>query len=69
MPLEAVLTSQDAWARTRWPGHTGRRAPSLAANLIVPMSPEVRDQFSNGSGGELGQYIFCYLSGSCLRCK
>jgi hypothetical protein len=54
MPLDAVLASQYAWARTRWPGHTGRRAPSLPENLIVPMSSEVREQFRNGSGGELG---------------
>ena len=54
MPLEAVLKSQHAWARTRWPAHTDPRAPSLDANLIFPMTPDVRDQFKNGSGNELG---------------
>jgi restriction endonuclease-like protein len=55
MPLEAVLSEQARWATNRWPSHSGKRAPSLEANLITPMSDEIRNQFSSGSGGELGQ--------------
>jgi len=54
MPLDAILRSQHAWANVQWPAHTDRRAPSLDANLILPMSPDVRDQYKNGSGDELG---------------
>ncbi len=55
MPLEAVLSEQARWAAERWPSHSGKRAPSLEANLITPMSDEIRYQFSSGSGGELGK--------------
>lgn len=54
MPLEAVVSRQTRWAAEYWPGHSGKRAPSLEANLIMPMSDEIRSQFSGGSGGELG---------------
>lgn len=57
MPLKAIIADQQEWARTQWPGHTDRRAPSLHANLIVPMSSEVHGQFSGGSGGELGSPV------------
>lgn len=55
MPLNELIAKQDEWARNRWHGHVGRRAPSLDENLIVPMSLEVRLQFTKGSGGELGR--------------
>jgi hypothetical protein len=55
MPLKEILASQDRWARKRWPGHTGRCAPGLDANLIIPMASDVRVQFEGGSGGELGK--------------
>jgi len=55
MPLGELIAKQEDWARSQWHGHTGRRAPSLGGNLIVPMSPEVRLQFASGSGGELGR--------------
>ena len=55
MPLNDLIARQEDWARNRWHGHVGRRAPSLRANLIVPMSREVRLQFAKGSGGELGR--------------
>ena len=54
MSLEAILASQAHWAGQVWPGHSGKRAPSLEANLIVPMSREVREQFGRASGAELG---------------
>lgn len=54
MPLSTILRSQTEWAEVRWPGHTGRRAPSLEENLNCPMPPSVQAQFLNGSGGELG---------------
>jgi len=55
MPLSELIAKQEEWARNRWHGHVGRRTPSLRANLIVLMSREVRLQFANGSGGELGR--------------
>lgn len=54
MPLEEIIGLQARWAKAQWPGHLGRRAPSLAENLIIPMSDGVRDQYLKGSGGELG---------------
>ena len=53
MPLQEIIAGQELWARKRWPGHTGRRAPSLDENLVVEMSSLVQQQFSAGSGGEL----------------
>jgi hypothetical protein len=35
MPLDNLLTDQTAWAKRRWPGHVGPRAPSLDDNLTV----------------------------------
>ena len=55
MPLSDLIARQDEWARSRWHDHAGRRAPSLRANLVIPMSREVRLQFASGSGGELGR--------------
>lgn len=55
MPLDDLLTGQAAWARRRWPGHVGPRAPSLDDNLICPLSVEARREFESGSGGELGR--------------
>jgi len=55
MPLGDLIARQEQWARSRWRGHSGRRAPTLAANLFVPMSREVRLQFASASGGELGR--------------
>src|SRR5262245_51087123 len=54
VPLQTLIASQEAWARRRWPSHEGRRAPSLRANLIVPMSRDIQSQFEHGSGSELG---------------
>lgn len=54
MPLEEILESQLRWAKVQWPGHSGRRAPSLEENLIIPMPDAVRDGYRKGSGGELG---------------
>jgi hypothetical protein len=54
MPLAELIAHQEEWARHRWRGHSSRRAPSLRANLFVPMSRDVRLQFTNGSGSELG---------------
>lgn len=54
MPLKQLIEAQARWARRRWPGHTGARAPSLEANLLVRLSRNVRCQFERGSGGELG---------------
>ena len=54
MPLKELLASQDRWAQRQWPGHAGRRAPSLDANLLISMAASVREQFANGNGGELG---------------
>ena len=54
MPLDAILEAQQSWASRRWPDHSGRRAPTLRENLILPMSPEIRRQFRRGSGNELG---------------
>lgn len=55
MPLEKILFDQAAWAKRRWPGHFGPRAPSLDDNLICPLSIEARKEFESGSGGELGR--------------
>ncbi len=55
MPLNTIITAQEHWASRRWRGHSGRRAPSLNANLLVRMSRDVRPQFERGSGGELGR--------------
>jgi hypothetical protein len=55
MALEQILRRQDQWARSRWANHTGRRAPSLDANLFFQMEPEVREQFTFGNGSELGR--------------
>lgn len=54
MSLKAIWASQARWAGETWPGHSGKRAPSLEANLIVPMSREVQEQFTRASGAELG---------------
>lgn len=54
MPLDALIHSQAAWARSKWPGHSAKRAPSLEANLIIPLDAESRKEFAAGSGGELG---------------
>ncbi len=54
MPLNELIEAQAAWARKRWPRHSGARAPSLDANLMVRMTATVRCQFERGSGGELG---------------
>jgi hypothetical protein len=56
MPLKEILASQNRWARSQWPCHVGRRAPSLEANLFISMAPSVQKQFANGSGGELGNH-------------
>lgn len=55
MPLEALIVAQSSWALRQWPGHLSRRAPSLDANLICPLSIEIRAEFAAGSGGELGR--------------
>lgn len=55
MSLNSIIATQALWASRRWPTHIGRRAPSLEANLIVPMAPEVRQQFAAGGGTELGK--------------
>ena len=54
MPLDAIIRAQLSWAKSCWPAHADRRAPSLDANLILPMPPEVRGQCEAGGGGELG---------------
>lgn len=54
MALVDILATQQRWATLRWPGHVGARAPSLTANLIMPMDDDVRRQFQGGAGGELG---------------
>lgn len=54
MPLAQIIAAQQQWARRTWPGHTGPRAPSLADNLIMPMSTVVHSAFKAGGGGELG---------------
>ena len=53
MPLSSIIATQALWASRRWPAHTGRRAPALEANLILPMASEVRRQFAAGGGSEL----------------
>src|SRR6266545_7587215 len=53
--LEKLIAAQAEWARRKWPGHSSRRAPSLDANLICPLSPETRADFETGSGDELGR--------------
>lgn len=53
MPLDDIIAAQERWARSMWPGHTGRRAPSVDLNLLVPLSNEIRVQFESASGGEL----------------
>lgn len=55
MPLDDLVTAQVTWAKRRWPGHVGLRAPSLEDNLICPLSVEARREFEAGSGGELGR--------------
>ena len=55
MPLSDILASQSSWARRRWAHHRGRRAPSLAQNLLIPMSRSVAADFRRGKGGELGK--------------
>ncbi len=55
MPLESLVAAQSEWARSRWPGHNSKRAPSLDDNLIVSLCGETRAEFENGSGGELGR--------------
>jgi hypothetical protein len=55
MPLDDLLKAQATWAARRWPGHVGRRAPSLDENLIFPLTIEARREFEAGSGGELGR--------------
>lgn len=55
MSLNAIIALQKRWAEKKWPGHTGLRAPSLDDNLCIQISPEVRQQFEEGSGGELGR--------------
>lgn len=55
MPLDDLLAAQAAWAKRRWPGHVGPRAPSLDDNLICPLSVEARREFEAGSGSELGR--------------
>lgn len=54
MPLESMVAAQLDWARSRWPSHSSKRAPSLDDNLIVPLSGDARAEFLKGSGGELG---------------
>lgn len=54
MAVNAARLGQLQWAKKRWPGHQGIRAPSLGENLIMPMDDEVRVQFLGGAGGELG---------------
>lgn len=56
MPLKAIIASQQEWASRQWLGHKSQLAPSLDANLIVPMPSTVRDQFNDGSGSELGSH-------------
>lgn len=53
--LDSLVEAQATWAARRWPGHVGRRAPSLDDNLICPLSVEVRREFEAGSGGEVGR--------------
>lgn len=55
MPLNSLVAAQRDWARTRWPDHASKRAPSLDDNLIVPLSTDARAAFMKGSGGELGR--------------
>ena len=40
MPLKEILAAQDRWAQSQWPGHFGRRAPSLR----VPVFPKRRSR-------------------------
>src|SRR5688500_11471901 len=54
MPLDVLVAARSSWALRRWPGHSSRRAPSLDANLICPLSRETQAEFEAGSGGELG---------------
>jgi hypothetical protein len=54
MPLPEIIQAQLDWAASKWPGHSAPRAPSLADNLICPMSDSIHAQFEQGSGGELG---------------
>lgn len=55
MSLVDIVAQQQRWSRTRWAGHSGARAPSLAENLICPMTDEFRAQFAAGAGDELGR--------------
>ena len=55
MSLDAILAKQGQWARDRWQGHSGRRAPSLQDNLFNRMSAQTRREFAGGSGNELGR--------------
>lgn len=54
MSLNDIINKQRDWAQTTWPGHTSPRAPSLEANLFMPMEQAVRDAFKAGGGSELG---------------
>lgn len=54
MPLQEIVTQQKRWARKKWPGHIGMRAPTLTDNLICPMSADVRTEYKQGGGNELG---------------
>jgi len=56
MPLKDIIAAQHAWARSRWSGHVGARAPSVEANLIRPLSVETRSDFQAARGGELGHH-------------
>lgn len=51
-----MIAAQAVWAQSRWPGHTSKSAPSLDENLILPLSGDARDEYDQGSGGELGRH-------------
>lgn len=55
MSLADIVAQQQRWARTRWAEHSGPRAPSLAENLVCPMTDAFKAQFADGAGDELGR--------------
>lgn len=55
MTIETLIAAQALWAGGRWPGHSSKRAPSLADNLVCPLVDDSLREFGSGSGGELGR--------------
>jgi hypothetical protein len=60
-----IITKQSEWAKNRGVALIGSKVtrgrhtytPTLAENLYQPLLPDVRDAFSAGDGGELGDSV------------